>query len=157
MIAGSAPSVKVMMAFLKSEICKNIGTCFNQWTRSVTHNNVGFAAINSNLKEIENLQQTKIDLKKVMSSSEVKTCISASNRVFDSTSQDLGSLIDNLEMGNRIDFDLNQKEAPELGSSDSLVISLNKNYYFGGGSVEDLSMIDFSRTLSRNSTFKKND
>jgi hypothetical protein len=115
-------------------------------------------AINSHLAEVAALHRRPIDLKKAISSSDIKTCISISQRVPEDQSNDLGSILDHVELANKFDFDL--REPMEFGSSgQSFFGGRGNGHQMGGSSQEELylSSLDFARTFSNYSLFKKSE
>ena len=109
LIANSHITMKIVVDFLKSEFFPDVISCFNKWTRQAIQGHVNFATLNASITEMETINIHPLDLRKVMATCDVETCVSASEKGFDTSSNHLGSLLDNLEMMNQFDFD--NKEA----------------------------------------------
>lgn len=157
LLCNSPTGISVMMTYLKSDFLKNIGGWFNQWARSSTHPSINFQALNVNIREVERIHKRHLDLKAVMSSSDVQTCGSVTRQAPDNMSNDLGSMLDNVEMANELGFDLNG-ELKLSKSRDSSFVGGPLNFE-GQESLRDLSIwqLDLSKTLSQNSFMKKDD
>lgn len=147
-----------MMTFLKADFVKGIGGWFNKWTRSVQHSAVTFASLNASLTEVENVHRQAVDLTAIMSSSDVKTCISVSHRFQDNLSNDLGSILDNVELGRDFAADLHLEHDTSKKSESSF---FNRPFLVKDalGSQEDFKLwpLDFGHTFSQYSGFRKND
>lgn len=122
----------------------------------MAHQSVTFASVNVHLAEVEALHRRPVDLKKVISSSDIKTCVSVSHRLPDDRSNDLGSILDHVELANQFEFDL--KEPPEWGRAGPSA-GWGQGWAGGCGSQEDLNLssLDFARTFSNYSLFKKSE
>lgn len=97
--------MKVVIDYLKSTFFHNIESIFNKWCRAVSHGNVNFATLNQAVSYIENINCENLNLKQVMANSDVKTCISATNRNIDNSLYEFGSMLDNVELLNQYDFE----------------------------------------------------
>ncbi len=158
LLCHSPASIDVMMTFLKADFLKGMGSWFNKWTRSVQHSAVTFAALNASLTEVENIHRQRVDLTTIMSSSDVKTCVSASRRFPDNMSNDLGSILDNVEHGHDFAADLHFEHETSKKSDSSF---FNRPFLVkdGLGSQEDLKLwpLDLGRTFSQYSAFRKSE